>query len=151
MQPIRLDTFLPYRLAVVADRLSRLLQPIYEAAHGLSTPQWRIMAAVAEKPGRTAQDVVRMTPMEKATVSRAVSALIARGLLKRETDDRDARAAQLELTPAGENLYRQIAPEALKLEALAVAGLPHAKSDLLALIAEIEARLVSVALEEVRG
>jgi DNA-binding MarR family transcriptional regulator len=64
MRPIRLEHFLPYRLAVLSHRLSVALAAIYETSHGLSTPQWRVMAAIADRPGRTAQDVVRMTPME---------------------------------------------------------------------------------------
>ena len=125
MTPIRLDRFLPYRLAVLSHRLSETLAGIYEGRHGISTPQWRVMAAVAEAPGRTAQDVVRMTPMEKATVSRAVSALIARGFLKREADDRDGRASRLMLTPAGEVAYADIAPAVREIEARLEASLPE--------------------------
>ena len=116
MPPIRLDTFLPYRVAVLSDRLSQRLARVYEGC-GLSSPQWRVLAAVAEKPGRSAQDVVRMTPMEKATVSRAVSALIARGLMRREADDRDGRTSRLTLTAEGERLYGEIAPGVLAIEA----------------------------------
>jgi len=142
MTPIRLDSFLPYRLAVLSHRLSEALAAIYEDRHGLSPPQWRVMAAVAERPGRTAQDVVRMTPMEKATVSRAVSALIARGLLKREADDRDGRSSRLVLTGAGQALYDAIAPDVLDIEAAAVANMQSAtKASLLSLIAEIESGL----------
>lgn len=137
MQPIRLDEFLPYRLAVLTHRLSRLLARVYEDRHGLSAPQWRVMAAVAEHPGRTAQDVVRMTPLEKATVSRAVSALIARGLLRREADDRDGRSSRLTLTAEGERLYADIAPAVLAVEADLAARCD--KAGLLRIIDQIEA------------
>jgi DNA-binding MarR family transcriptional regulator len=143
---IRLERFLPYRLAVLSHRLSEALAAIYETGHGLSTPQWRVMAAVADRPGRTAQDVVRMTPMEKATVSRAVSALIARGFLKREADARDGRASRLVLTAAGEAAYAEIAPRILAAEAELTAALPaETKAQLLALLDALDERPVAYA------
>lgn len=140
MAPIRLDTFLPYRFAVLSDRLSQRLARVYEGC-GLSSPQWRVLAAVAEKPGRSAQDVVRMTPMEKATVSRAVSALIARGLMRREADDRDGRTSRLTLTAEGERLYGEIAPGVLAVEAGIAARCD--KAGLLAAMDAIEAGLAA--------
>lgn len=142
MLPIALDTFLPYRLAVLTHRLSRQLAAIYEAPrHGLSTPQWRVMAAVAEVPGRTAQDIVRLTPMEKATVSRAVSALIVRGFLERQADASDGRASRLALTAAGTAVYAAIAPQILAVEAGVIGA--GAKARMLNVIAEIEAGLAA--------
>lgn len=142
MTAIELDEFLPYRLAVLAHRLGRSLAAVYEDRHGLSAPQWRVLAAVAARPGRTAQDVVRMTPMEKATVSRAVSALIDRGLLRRKADDHDGRSSRLVLTAAGEALYARIAPDVLRVEQNIVEGLaPGGKDNLLRMIDEIEIAL----------
>jgi DNA-binding MarR family transcriptional regulator len=142
MTPIRLDDFLPYRLAVLSHRLSEALAAIYEDLHRLSTPQWRVMAAVADVPGRTAQDVVRMTPMEKATVSRAVAALIGRGFLKREADDRDGRAARLFLTEAGRAAYADIAPAVSAIEARLEAALPNgARTRILQTLASLETAL----------
>ena len=135
MNPIRLDTFLPYRVAVLSDRLSQRLAHEYEGC-GLTSPHRPVLAAVAEKPGRSAQDVVRMTPMEKATVSRAVSALIARGLMRRAADDRDGRTSRLTLTGEGERLYCEIAPGVLAIEADIAARCD--KAGLLAAIDAIE-------------
>jgi DNA-binding MarR family transcriptional regulator len=145
MQPIRLDRFLPYRLAVLSHRLSLALAAIYETSHGLSTPQWRVMAAIADRPGRTAQDVVRMTPMEKATVSRAVSALIARGFLKREADDRDGRASRLVLTDAGRAAYEAIAPKIERAEAELTQGLSDVdRLQLLSLLDRLDTQPVAL-------
>jgi DNA-binding MarR family transcriptional regulator len=145
MRPIRLDRFLPYRLAVLSHRLSLALAAIYETSHGLSTPQWRVMAAIADRPGRTAQDVVRMTPMEKATVSRAVSALIARGFLKREADDRDGRASRLVLTDAGRAAYEAIAPKIERAEAELTQGLSDVdRLQLLSLLDRLDTQPVAL-------
>jgi DNA-binding MarR family transcriptional regulator len=145
MRPIRLEHFLPYRLAVLSHRLSVALAAIYETSHGLSTPQWRVMAAIADRPGRTAQDVVRMTPMEKATVSRAVSALIGRGFLRREADDRDGRASRLVLTDAGRAAYQAIAPAIEHAEAELTQSLTDIdRQQLLSLLDRLDAQPVAL-------
>ena len=54
--------------------------------------------------------------MDKSTVSRAVKVLIDKGLVKSELNAQDKRAALLVLSKAGQNLYEQIAPDALNWE-----------------------------------
>jgi DNA-binding MarR family transcriptional regulator len=55
--------------------------------------------------------------MHKSTVSRAVSALEARGLVRRKGNPDDMREELLVLTPAGRGIYDALAPEALAFEA----------------------------------
>ena len=140
MTPIKLDEFLPYRIACLAHAITAAISHIHESRHGLSTPQWRVTAAVAEVPGRTAQDVVSVTPMEKAVVSRAVTALIRRGVLRREADVNDGRASRLFLTAKGSKSYADIAPRVRKLEQHLLAAAPDG-DELLASVKSLEAQL----------
>ena len=41
-----LEDFLPYRLSVVTNRVSQAFASRYEAAWGLSIPEWRVLAVV---------------------------------------------------------------------------------------------------------
>lgn len=111
---LELGTFMPYRLNQLAHLVSRGIATIYEERHGLTAAQWRVMAAVAERPGLTAQKVVAITPMDKVTVSRAVAALCEMDLLQRNASKTDGRVALLSLTTDGANIYQQIFPKALK-------------------------------------
>ena len=43
----RLELFLPYRLSVLANRLSREFARRYQDEFGLSIPEWRVIAAVS--------------------------------------------------------------------------------------------------------
>ena len=103
-----LDADWTYRIAVLADRVARRMAAIVAAETRLSLAQWRVIAALADRPGRLAREVVAMTPMDKGAVSRAVAALEAAGLVRREAHPSDARAARLFLTEAGQDACRRI-------------------------------------------
>ncbi|MEM9300888.1 MAG: MarR family winged helix-turn-helix transcriptional regulator [Pseudomonadota bacterium] len=107
-----LERFLPYRLSLLAHLVGKGISEAYRTKHGLSTAQWRVLAAVAEHPGITAQRVVAMTPMDKVMVSRAVAALSDQGLVERRASTADGRKSLLGLTGSGRRIYRAIAPRA---------------------------------------
>lgn len=110
-----LQHFFPYRLAVLADAVSRAVAAVYDRRFGLGREEWRVIAALAEGPMRTG-DVIVHTTLDKMQVSRAVARLEAAALVEREPDD-DRRARVLRLTASGRALYRRIAPLALAREA----------------------------------
>ena len=107
---LQLASYWPYLVAVLADRVARRITRIVKV-HGLNLSQWRVLAAVADVPGRSSTEVVSLTPMDKGVVSRAGRVLVDRGLLRREASASDARWRHLYLTPAGEALYAEIVPE----------------------------------------
>ncbi len=106
---INLDTFWPYQVVVLADIISRNTRDILKSHTQLNLSQWRVLAAIAEKPGRTAVEVVAITPMDKGIVSRAVAALITFGLAEKMPDPQDRRRATLRLTAKGQDDYVRIA------------------------------------------
>lgn len=121
--PIVLERFLPYRLNVLAGVVSNALAQIYEERFGLTIPGWRVVATLGQYGVRTARDIAGHGLMHKSTVSRAVSALEARGLVRRNGNPDDMREELLVLTPAGRAVYDALAPEALAFEARLLAAL----------------------------
>jgi DNA-binding MarR family transcriptional regulator len=109
-----LDDFLPYRLNVLAKRVSRELARRYEAQFGISIPEWRVMAILGREQPLSSNDIVERSAMDKAKVSRAVTALVEAGWLSRDTHPSDQRLLRLSFTPAGRALYERIAPLALE-------------------------------------
>jgi len=81
---------------------------IVRAEADLNQSQWRVLAAVADKPGRSAAEVTAVTPMDKTIVSRAVASLIKDGLIKRTPSAEDKRRAALEMTKIGAERYALI-------------------------------------------
>lgn len=111
-----LDAFLPYRLSILSNRVSRAIAARYAKALKLTIPEWRVIAVLGRTPGLTATEVSEATEMDKVAVSRAVSRLVSAGRLAVEIDARDARRQILSLSRPGEALYARIAPIALEVE-----------------------------------
>lgn len=105
---IGLDNFWAYQVVVLADQVSRYTLDIVRSESDLNQSQWRVLAAVADKPGRSAADVTAVTPMDKTIVSRAVASLIKDGFLKRTPNAEDKRVGALAMTKRGEKHYSRI-------------------------------------------
>jgi DNA-binding MarR family transcriptional regulator len=114
---LRLDSYLPYRLSVASNAVSRLIARAYEDRFGLTIPQWRLIAVLAEDGPLTQQAIGARTVMDKVTVSRATQGLVKRRLVQRAPHDADGRSHHLVLSKAGERLYGEVAPVALEYEA----------------------------------
>lgn len=121
-----LDDYLPFRLSIASNAVSRLIARAYEDRFGLTIPQWRLMAVLAEG-ALTQQAIVSRTAMDKVTVSRAAQGLVARHLIARAAHEADGRSHRLALTDTGLKLHAEIAPLALAYEAALLAGLAPAE------------------------
>lgn len=127
-----LEHFLPYRLSVLSNRISADIAQFYQRRFGLAVTEWRAMAVLGRFPGISAMEVADKTAMDKVAVSRAVNGLLERGLLEREFQENDRRRSMLRLSPAGRQVFEQIVPLALQLEASLLANLAADERALLA-------------------
>jgi DNA-binding MarR family transcriptional regulator len=123
MEMLRLDDFLPFRLSYTSNLVSGAIATAYQRLFGLSIPEWRLVAVIAECDGTTQAAICARTGMDKVTVSRAAIALGKRGLIARRPSASDRRAFELGLTDAGLALYAEVAPKALDLERQIFGGL----------------------------
>ena len=120
---LRLQDYLPYRLSVAANAVSRLIARAYENQFGLKNPQWRLLAVLADEGPLTQQTLCGRTIMDKVTVMRAAQGLLRRHLVKRLPNAEDGRSHRLMMTAAGKRLYDRIVPLALAYEAQLLAGI----------------------------
>lgn len=116
MSVLDLERFLPYRLSVISNRLSRGIAETYEDRYGLSVTEWRVIAIVGRYPGASATEVAQRSAMDKVAISRAVRRLLDAGRLEREPNDADRRERHLRLTEEGQAIHERIAPAALAFE-----------------------------------
>ena len=107
---LQLDTYWPYLVTVLSDRIARRTSRIVKDK-GLNLSQWRVMAAIADAPGRTSVEVTAITPMDKGIVSRATKALLSLGYVRRQASDSDGRISHLYLTDTGHALYQSLIGE----------------------------------------
>lgn len=132
---LRLEDYLPYRLSVASNAVSRLIARAYESRFGLKIPEWRVLAVLAEHPNITQQQIALRTEMDKVTVSRAAQALARRRLILASPDAEDGRARRLSLSEEGQALYAEVSPAALALEADLLQAAPAA--DVTALLRQL--------------
>lgn len=110
LEGFELTRFFPYRLAVLAERVSLAVSGLYADRFDLSRPEWRVIAALGANRTMAAKDIGPYSTLDKMQVSRAVARLEERGLVHREEDAADRRAKILSLTPAGRALHQKIVP-----------------------------------------
>jgi DNA-binding MarR family transcriptional regulator len=119
----QLEEFLPYRLAVAAESVSRLIARHHLVRSGLGMPEWRLLAAVGRFGVLSPTEAGDRTAMDKVKVSRAAASLVARGLLRQSQDPNDGRGRLLRLTRKGSGVYTDVAPTAKAIDAILTAGL----------------------------
>jgi DNA-binding MarR family transcriptional regulator len=141
-RPLRLDRFLPYRLSILASKVTARLAREYEQAIGLQLPEARVMTVLGAHRPVSSNAIVQHTSMDKATVSRAVARLLRLGLLTRKPDPRDRRLLVLDFTLKGRRAYAKLARLARAWESWFAAGLRGVEYErLVAVLAKLESRL----------
>lgn len=141
-EAFHLDQFLPYRLSVTMNRVSRAFSRRYEAEFGISIAEWRVIAVLGSFQPLSSNGVVEKTEMDKAKVSRAVASLLDAGLIRRAVDPADQRLLVLTLSAKGRRIYEAIVPRARALEAALTEGLGQSgRAEFLALLDLLDAKV----------
>ena len=120
---LKLEEFLPYRLAVLSNTVSTTVARACDKRFSGSLPEWRVIARLGRVPGLSAVEVAERTMMDKVAVSRAVTKLIKKGRVDREFADADKRRSILNLSEDGRKLHDEIAELALGFERDLLEGL----------------------------
>lgn len=113
----RLADFLPYRLSITSNAVSQRIAVEYRTRFGIKVPEWRVMAVLGESGSLTQRQLVSATFMDKVAVNRACKVLEDRGLVERSPNMQDGRSHMIELSKEGLEIYDEIMPLALRLEA----------------------------------
>jgi DNA-binding MarR family transcriptional regulator len=121
--------FLPYQVSVLAARLSAALSRVYAERFGISIPEWRVIAHLAQHRKVSVREVQARVGMDKSKVSRAAARLETAGLVEKRVNAGDRRLVALSLTRKGRRLFSEIAPLALAFERDLVAALPPAEAE----------------------
>lgn len=107
---MNLQDFFPYRLAALAEAVSRSIAQVYVERFDLTRDEWRVLAALAERGTMKTVDLIAHTNLEKMPVSRAMARLQDNGLVDRRQDPEDRRNHVSRLLPRGQALVRKITP-----------------------------------------
>ncbi|MCC5992439.1 MAG: MarR family transcriptional regulator [Rhodobacteraceae bacterium] len=107
---MQLESFFPYKLAVVAEGFSRQLMAVYSARFGLTREEWRLLFLLARARQMDSLELARRTTLDKVQVSRASARLEGKGLISRAVSDLDRRLRVYTITPEGAALFDQVLP-----------------------------------------
>ena len=135
-----LEAFLPYQLAVASSRISKGFADRYRAEFGLSIPEWRVLAHLAQSGSVSVREIHARVDMDKSKVSRAAGRLESAGLIEKRENTEDRRLLDMRLTEAGRQLIARIVPIADAYQAEVIAKMaedaPAFRAALLKLIGE---------------
>jgi DNA-binding MarR family transcriptional regulator len=123
MPPFDLSAFLPYQLATAAARVSRQFAERYRAEFGLSIPEWRVLAHLAQSGAVSVREIHARVDMDKSKVSRAAARLEGAGLIVKHAHATDRRLVDITLTEAGRGLMARLVPVANAYQAEVLARL----------------------------
>jgi DNA-binding MarR family transcriptional regulator len=137
-------------MAVVAAAMLRESGRVYKRQrHPLSTPQWRIIAILANFQPLVASEISQISMLSKVAVSRALAQLVRRGFVTRHRTRKDQRALEVTLTNQGWRFYEALVPLIRRQEqALRVLLDPADLARLFSILAQFDAFFA--ALEERR-
>lgn len=136
--PQAANDLLMYRLNRLLAVAGSLVVRLCEGGYGITRREWGLLMMLAQHPGMPPAELARRLGLDRARTSRAVTSLLAKKLITRDTMPGDRRQAVLTLTPAGQAVHDGLFPQvkALNQELLAgleapdVRALDHALSDM---------------------
>lgn len=132
----QLSSFMPYRLTVLAERISRRLAVEYGRTHGLNLAEWRVLAHLKNCGQVSIRDIHERVDLEKPRVSRAVTRLEAFGLVAKTSGQQDGRLVAITLTEQGLAALDEITPEVADVEAGLLSSLTKQEAQNLSAILE---------------
>lgn len=92
-----------YRMLRLSRRLASHAEDVLVTGQAIRLHDWRMLAAVRQRPGITATEAQPMVLLNKMQASRSVAHLVELGLLKAGSSSVDGRAAPLRLSAKGAN------------------------------------------------
>ncbi|ALO44597.1 MarR family winged helix-turn-helix transcriptional regulator [Pseudoalteromonas phenolica] len=104
---LEITEFLPYQLVHLANKVSDDFARVYKEEANLTTPQWRVMAHLAQE-SFTAKQLTDLARIDKSTLSRAIKQLETRGFVELRADESDKRSKVLILTNEGCEVYSKL-------------------------------------------
>ncbi len=107
---VELETFLSFRMSIVAKLLDRRLAHLVGDRFGLAVAEYRVLAQITMYPKSTIRAISARTFVDKAQVSRAAAVLEQQGLIARATPSSDRRSPVFTATRAGKALMNRIIP-----------------------------------------
>ncbi|MFF1254403.1 MarR family transcriptional regulator [Pseudarthrobacter sp. NPDC058329] len=121
------ENFTPRLLALLSNALVWRESHELRRHFRLGTNDWRIISALASRPGASATEVTDFLGLNKAVVSKSVNTLLERDLLLLVDGPRGSRP--MYLTQAGADMHDAMLPISMRGQEIILADLTHNEVD----------------------
>lgn len=130
--------WLSFRVNYIAHHFNQPLYAHILRHYRLSPPEHVVLYAIGLKEGITAEEIAASSARPKNTLSRAINALVAKGMLFRLQDQGDRRRLSLHLTRQGRRVIAETVPLFVEQEeAMAAALTPQERQTLERLLTKL--------------
>lgn len=110
-QRISFEDMLLYRLGLLSSEAGAVVVRLCEGQYGVTRREWRMLALLYGHEKLTPSALAERANLDRARTSRAISALVEKGLLTRDIKPSNRKEVQLSLTAKGHSLYETLMPE----------------------------------------
>lgn len=121
--PAALDDLLLYRLSRLLATAGSMIIRLCEGRYGITRREWRVLALLAQDEGLLSSQLADRAQLDRARTSKAITSLVAKNLLRRDTRPSDRRQAALALTDEGRALYAALFPQVQEINCELLAAL----------------------------
>ena len=124
-----LDRYVPAVLVWLSNQIANSASKIYRQEFDIGITDWRVLVFIEIYPGSTGAEASSFIGLDKGAVSRSLSHLLERRLLKSKSDG--LRKVKYTTTAAGKKLYQEMLKTALAREEALLTGFSEPERELL--------------------
>lgn len=104
------SSFVTFRLARLQNSLNAQAVAVLKSRSDLSLVEWRLIQSLRIFENASLTKLATVVEMDKGQMSRKINAMVKKGLLRIERDDRDQRVQHLHLTDTARAISRKLMP-----------------------------------------
>jgi DNA-binding MarR family transcriptional regulator len=121
--PQAIDDFLLFRLSRVLAQGGGTIRRLCEGQLGITWREWRLIASLRPGVSLLSSELAEHAQLDRARTSRAISTLVAKGLINRQIVPSDQRKATVTLTDKGRVMYESFFPVVSEINQRLLQGL----------------------------
>jgi DNA-binding MarR family transcriptional regulator len=123
IKPDVIDDLLLYRLSRLVATGGTTVIRLCEGQLGITWREWRLIASLRPGVSLLSSELALHAQLDRARTSRAISTLVAKGLINRQIVPSDQRKATVTLTEKGRSMYESFFPVVAELNQHLLQGL----------------------------
>lgn len=121
--PSDITGLLGYRLHAIDAKIASVVIRLCEGRYGVSRREWHVLGLLEALGPQTSSQLASNCHLDRPRISRAISALAAKGLVARSPVAVDHKRAILDLTPSGRELQARLFADVASINAKLIEGL----------------------------